>query len=189
MTDHDAQGRPAAELSDDELAQQGKQAHDTRNWVFLHGSAEQFARHTSRMLELEREYLQRFPKRTWQGSGGAPADPEATAEAWRETVRGIIGQLEALVNRPDPQPRHDGAPARDDAERSFLQRLSDAGGRMHKLEAHQTAREVSLSRAGLANLYRASPPALATDGEDRVLTDQGRAWLSGETAAPKGDLS
>jgi len=49
-------GRPAAELSDDELEQQGRNAHETRNWVFLHGTAEQFATHTARMLELEERY-------------------------------------------------------------------------------------------------------------------------------------
>jgi hypothetical protein len=74
-------GRPASELTDEELEQQGKAAHDTRNWVFLHGTAEQFATHTTRMLELEQEYLQRHPKRTWQGSGGAePADPTPVAD-------------------------------------------------------------------------------------------------------------
>ena len=67
-------GRPARELSDEELERQGKSAHDTRNWVFLHGTAEQFATHTARMLELEQEYLRRHPKRTWQGTGGAPSD-------------------------------------------------------------------------------------------------------------------
>src|SRR3954468_16798980 len=90
-------GRPATELSDEELEQQGTHAHDTRNWVFLHGSAEQFARHTSRMLELEQEYLRRHPKRTWQGTGGAPADPATTAVAWRETLTGVIRQLESLL--------------------------------------------------------------------------------------------
>jgi len=66
MTENPA-GRPAADLSDEELATQGKQLHDSRNWVFLHGSAAQFETHTTRMLELEQEYLRRFPKRTWQG--------------------------------------------------------------------------------------------------------------------------
>ena len=47
MTDDDVLGRPAAELTDEELEQQGTQAHATRNWVFLHGSAEQFARSTN----------------------------------------------------------------------------------------------------------------------------------------------
>ena len=62
----------ATELSDEELAAQGKQLHDSRNWVFLHGTAAQFETHTRRMLALEQEYLRRHPKRTWQGSGGAP---------------------------------------------------------------------------------------------------------------------
>jgi hypothetical protein len=44
-------GRPVRELSDHELEQQGRNAHDTRNWVFLNGTAEQFATHTTRMLE------------------------------------------------------------------------------------------------------------------------------------------
>jgi hypothetical protein len=78
MTDDVPTGRPAAELSDEELESQGKQLHDSRNWVFLHGSAAQFETHTQRMLELEQEYLRRFPKRTWQGSEDAerttPAD-------------------------------------------------------------------------------------------------------------------
>lgn len=69
-------GRAAGELNDAELEQQGTQAHVSRNWVFLHGTAEQFAQHTQRMLELEQEYLRRYPQRTWQGSGAAPAaDP------------------------------------------------------------------------------------------------------------------
>jgi Family of unknown function (DUF6158) len=177
MTDDDVHGRPARQLSDDELEQQGTQAHATRNWVFLHGSAEQFARHTSRMLELEREYLRRFPKRTWQGSGGASGEPEATADAWRETVRGVIGQLEALVALPDPKPGT--AATQADPAIALLQRIADAGGQLHKLEAHQAAREVGLERAAVASLYKADPPLLATQGENRVLTDAGRARLLG----------
>jgi hypothetical protein len=175
MSDNEVQGRPASELSDEELEQQGKQAHETRNWVFLHGSAEQFARHTTRMLELEQEYLRRYPKRTWQGSGGAPVDPQGTAEAWRETVRGIIKHLEALVDLPDTPPAS--AVPLTDPEAAFLQRIADAGGRLHKLEAHQAAREVSLDRARVANLYKADPPLVTTEGQDRVLTEAGRARL------------
>ena len=69
MTDKHIQGRPARELSDERLEQQDTQAHATGNWVFLHGSAEQFGRHTTRMLKLEREYARRFPKHTWQAPG------------------------------------------------------------------------------------------------------------------------
>ncbi|MGD9961217.1 DUF6158 family protein [Nocardioides sp.] len=82
--------RPAAELTDEELANQGKQLHDSRNWMFLHGSAAQFATHTARMLELEEEYLRRFPKRTWQGSGGAAeAELEPVADPVVEVLRQV----------------------------------------------------------------------------------------------------
>ena len=135
-------GRPAAELSDEELATQGKQLHDSRNWVFLHGSAAQFRTHTRRMLELEGEYLRRFPQRTWQGVEGGPPSPV------------------------------------DDPVTALLQAVADApGGRMHKLEVHQTARAVGLDRAALAELYKGDPPLLATDRQDRVITDAGRARL------------
>src|SRR4249919_2987438 len=96
-------GRPAAELTDEELETQGKQLHDSRNWVFLHGSAAQFDTHTRRMLELEQEYLQRFPKRTWQGvEGEAPPagtvgsdDPElALLQAVADAPGGRMHKLE-----------------------------------------------------------------------------------------------
>ena len=145
MTENPA-GRPAADLSDEELATQGKQLHDSRNWVFLHGSAAQFATHTARMLELEQEYLRRFPKRTWQG-----------------------------IEETEPQ-GVDG-----DTVVTLLQRVADApGGRMHKLEVHQAARLVGLDRAALAKLYTAEPKLLATEKQDRVITDAGRARLAAQ---------
>lgn len=180
MSETEVRGVPATELSDEELEQQGTHAHATRNWVFLHGSAEQFARHTTRMLELEREYLRRHPKRTWQGSGGRASDTEATAEAWRETVRGIIGQLETLVNLPDPKPQEGDGAGPADPQIAFLRRIAEAGGTLHKLEAHQEARLAGLDRASLASLYKAEPPLLVTEGENRVLTDAGRSRLDGE---------
>ncbi len=136
-------GRPASELSDEELETQGKQLHDSRNWVFLHGSAAQFETHTRRMLELEQEYLSRFPKRTWQGH---EAEGDAT---------GV-----------------------DDPVAALLQAVADAGGRMHKLEVHQLARRVGLERADLAALYKTEPRLLATERDERVLTDAGLRRLS-----------
>lgn len=136
-------GRPASELSDEELETQGKQLHDSRNWVFLHGSAAQFETHTRRMLELEQEYLSRFPKRTWQGH---------EAEAATTDV--------------------------DDPVAALLQAVADAGGRMHKLEVHQLARRVGLDRADLAALYKNEPRLLATEREERVLTEAGLRRLS-----------
>jgi hypothetical protein len=147
MTTPESQGRPVAELSDEELEQQGKNAHETRNWVFLHGTAEQYATHTSRMLDLEQEYLRRYPKRTWQGSGGAPGA---------------------------------GVPKVDDPAKALLRRVADApGGRLHKLEVHQAAREVGLDRAALARLYTGEPKLLETEHEYRVITNAGRAQLAG----------
>lgn len=176
MTTADGIGRPATELSDEELEQQGKHAHDTRNWVFLHGTAEQFATHTARMLELEQEYLRRHPKRTWQGSGGAP-DPDSDIKVLRSALRGIIAQLEGLL-----EPRSAGDSGREPVEDpavALLRRVAEApGGRMHKLEVHQAAREVGLERAALAKLYTGEPKLLATESEDRVITGEGRARVS-----------
>ena len=49
---------------------------------------------------------------------------------------------------------------------------------MDKLEVHQLARRVGLERADLAALYKAEPRMLATERDDRVLTDAGRERLS-----------
>jgi hypothetical protein len=170
-------GRPVAELSDVELEQQGAQAHATRNWVFLHGTAEQFARHTTRMLELEQEYLRRFPKRTWQGSGGAiPADVDE-ATALRSALHAIIAQLEALSIPPAHEPVVVG-PDSSDPVRSLLALIAAApSGRMHKLEVHQAARESGVDRTVLASLYTSSDPVLVADQQYRAITAAGRARL------------
>ena len=168
-------GRPARELTDDELEQQGRNAHDTRNWVFLHGTADQFATHTARMLELEQEYLRRHPKRTWQGSGGAPTD-ESQVAVLRKALLGIILQLEALLQPPRHDADHE--PAADDPVVALLREVAAAdGGRLNKLEVHQLAREVGLERAALAKLYSGDPPLLRTEKQDRVITDAGLARL------------
>ena len=132
MTDPVPTGRPAAELSDEELETQGKQLHDSRNWVFLHGSAAQFETHTQRMIALEQEYLRRFPKRTWQGLEDA-GDVVATTDV-------------------------------DDPVRALLQAVSDAGGRMHKLEVHQIAGRVRKQRGDVIHAR-----VLAMHGPERVV--------------------
>jgi hypothetical protein len=170
-------GRPVRELSDDELEQQGKAAHDTRNWVFLNGTAAQFATHTARMLELEQEYLRRHPKRTWQGSGGA-ADPASDIEVLRAALRGIVAQVQALITR-EPRSPETSAPSTTDPVLALLERVAASpNGRLHKLEVHQAAREVGLDRAALARLYTREPRLLATEHSDRVITDVGLAHLS-----------
>ena len=171
----ESQGRPASELSDEELEQQGKNAHDTRNWVFLHGTADQFATHTARMMQLEQEYLRRHPKRTWQGTGGAATD-ESQVAVLRKALLGIRVQLDALL---EPPAVPDGGDVDvDDPTSALLRRIAATEeGRMNKLEVHQLAREVGLDRAALARLYNADPPLLRTDKQDRVITDAGRARL------------
>jgi hypothetical protein len=144
-----ATGRPVRELTDEQLEAQGTQAHETRNWVFLHGSAEQFANHTQRMLALEQEYLRRHPKRTWQGSGGAATKPVNPVEQLGDPVH-------CLLTKVAKQP----------------------GGRMHKLELHQAARECRLTREVLAAMYNKENQFLVADRSDRVLTEKGREYLA-----------
>ncbi len=159
------EGRPARELSDDELEAQGTHAHATRNWVFLHGTAEQYQRHTERMLELEQEYLRRHPKRTWQGRGGDPQELDE-ASRLRLSLRGLQRQIDALLDE-EPAPQENVAdPQQVDA---LLARVAAAGGRMHKLELHQAARELGISPAALAGLYRGATPVLRPDRDQRVL--------------------
>jgi hypothetical protein len=141
---------PASELSDAELERQGVQAHATRHWVFLHGTAQQFNTHTERMLELEQEYLARHPQRTWQGSGGAghsAIDPATTKPATAQAK--LLAAFAATSN-----------------------------GSLHKLEAHQIARTVSPNARLVAALYKQDPPLLRADGDFRTITDAGRAWLA-----------
>ena len=90
-------GVPAAELSDEDLEREGTHAHETRNWVFLHGTAEQYKTHTERMLELEQEYIRRHPKRTWQGAdaGLQPGDERDYLERFAAAPDGRMHKLEA----------------------------------------------------------------------------------------------
>lgn len=172
----ETRGVPVRELSDEELERQGTYAHATRTWVMLHGTAEQFRHHTERMLELEQEYIRRHPKRTWQGveraQDAAGLDPVTRL---RLELRGLINQLDALLTDALPVSDHDtGAPDGAAASTELLRRFAAAeGGRLHKLEVHQLARELGLPPAELAELYRANPPLLRAEGDYRVLTQEG----------------
>lgn len=181
-------GVPARELSDEELERQGIQAHATRHWVFLHGTAEQFRTHTRRMLELEQEYLRRHPQRTWQGSGGADG-AQAAAIARDARIRDLIHTLTtevlALLDdtaqaAPGEAPGEDPAVARSRLLAAFA---AAPDGSLHKLEAHQIARRLAPNARLVASLYKHEPPLLRADGDQRVITDVGRAWLA-EHPAP-----
>lgn len=179
-----AYGVPASELSDAELEHQGSQAHATRNWVFLHGTSEQFRRHTERMLELEQEYLRRFPKRTWQGSGGADGEEvDLTGldvlSQIRHLTRRYSVAVETLLARVPDGTVPGAAEARSHAPvEDLLRRYAAApDGRLHKLEGHQAAREIGLAPAAVAALYKAEPPLLVAAGEYRQITPAGRARI------------
>jgi Family of unknown function (DUF6158) len=180
----DRPGVPARELSDEELERQGVHAHAMRHWVFLHGTAEQFRTHTERMLELEQEYLRRHPQRTWQGSGGEVATPSRD-DRIRDLVRTFSGAITALLDEEPPSAPADGS-SRDpeEAQAELLRRFAEApGGQLHKLEAHQIARQLAPDSHLVARLYRQDPPLLQAERDMRVLTDAGRAWLDQHTPA------
>jgi Family of unknown function (DUF6158) len=58
---HRPDGIPGRELSDAALVREVRHLHRTRHGTFLEGSEDAFETHTRRMIELEREYLRRFP--------------------------------------------------------------------------------------------------------------------------------
>ncbi|WP_198588301.1 DUF6158 family protein [Geodermatophilus chilensis] len=179
-------GVPARELSDEELERQGVHAHAMRHWVFLHGTAEQFRTHTERMLELEQEYLRRHPQRTWQGSGGGAATPSRD-DRIRDLVQTFSRAVTALLDEtPDPAAAAGNGQRRDpeEAQAALLRRFAEApGGRLHKLEAHQIARQLAPDSHLVAQLYRQDPPLLLAERDTRVLTDAGRAWLEAHSAS------
>ena len=168
----DRPGIPARELSDEELERQGVHAHAMRHWVFLHGTAEQFERHTERMLELEQEYLRRHPKRTWQGAGDDPQEVDE-ATRLRLALRGLQRQIEALLAQA-PEDVDDAVSTAGDPARvqALLDRIAANGGRMHKLEVHQAARALGVSPVVLASLYRGDGAVLRTERDERVLVDR-----------------
>ncbi|AXI81706.1 DUF6158 family protein [Peterkaempfera bronchialis] len=56
-------GIDPGQLDESVLMHELEQIHRTRHETLLHGSAEALDRHTSRMAELEEEYLRRHPER------------------------------------------------------------------------------------------------------------------------------
>jgi hypothetical protein len=51
-------------LDDEDLGRELRYLYSTREETFFHGSRQALLNHTERMLELEREYTNRFPKET-----------------------------------------------------------------------------------------------------------------------------
>jgi hypothetical protein len=63
VPDEAGDGLPASSLDDEGLLRELGSIHRTRHTTLRHGSSQALGRHTSRMDELEAEYLQRFPDR------------------------------------------------------------------------------------------------------------------------------
>ena len=57
-------GVPARELSDEDLKRELRYMWHTREGTVLHGGQQSIATHTHRMIELELEFIYRFPKQT-----------------------------------------------------------------------------------------------------------------------------
>jgi hypothetical protein len=76
MSDH-PNGIPGHDLTDDDLRRELHHLHETRHETLLGGSEDALETHTRRMLELEREFLQRFP----QESAPDPARTRAGSRA------------------------------------------------------------------------------------------------------------
>ena len=128
--------------------------------------------------ELERQGVAAHSSRHWVFLHG-------TREQYETHTRRML-QLEREYLRRHPQRTWQGTDpdARpvtdlDEAKVRLLAAFAAApGGRMNKLEAHQLARGIMPDARLVASLYKNDPPLLAVDGDDRVLTDDGRAWLA-----------
>ena len=56
-------GVDPADLSSEDLLRELHQLHATRNETLRHGSDDALANHNRRLVELESEYLRRYPQR------------------------------------------------------------------------------------------------------------------------------
>ena len=102
-----AEGVPAAELDDEALRRQLAHLHATRHDTLLGGSESAWNAHTERMLELEAEFIRRFPQ-------AAAADPRRTRAGSRReagqptTSPRSPGSADHGTGDPDRQGRQPG---------------------------------------------------------------------------------
>ena len=89
-----SEGIAAAELEDDDLRKELRSLHRTREDTFLNGSEQSLDEHTRRMMELEEEFLRRFPRetepaarRTRAGARTGRASPGTKRKPQRSTTR------------------------------------------------------------------------------------------------------
>jgi hypothetical protein len=67
-------GIPASQLSDEGLERELARLHETRHDTFMNGTEDALETHTRRMLEMEQEYLRRFPDRVQPDPGRVRAE-------------------------------------------------------------------------------------------------------------------
>jgi hypothetical protein len=79
-------GIPAHELSDADLRREVEHLHETRHDTLLGGSEDALQTHTARMLELEQEFLRRFP------ADGAPDNLRTRAGSRRAAGQPVPGR-------------------------------------------------------------------------------------------------
>jgi hypothetical protein len=79
-------GIPAHELADDDLRREVEHLHETRHDTLLGGSEDALQTHTDRMLELEQEFLRRFPR------DGAPYELRTRAGSRRAAGQPVPGR-------------------------------------------------------------------------------------------------
>lgn len=73
------EGIPGHQLSDDDLERELTHLHETRHEAVLNGTEDALEQHTRRMLELEAEFLRRFPMRAAPDPGRTRAGARARA--------------------------------------------------------------------------------------------------------------
>jgi hypothetical protein len=136
------------------------------------------------MLELEDEYLRRHPQRTWQGSGRTGSDDNTDQRRdakVRDLIHTLSSEVLALLDNAAQTPIASGVRDSKPAQAALLRAFAAApDGRLHKLEAHHVARSLAPNAALVASLYKQNPPLLRAEGDYRLITDTGRAWLSNE---------
>ena len=91
---HRYEGVAAAELEDDDLRTELHSIYRTREDTFLNGSQQSLEEHTERMMELEQEFLRRFPRetepaarRTRSGARTGRTPPGTKQKPQRSTTR------------------------------------------------------------------------------------------------------
>ena len=88
------EGVRPSDLDDGELRKELKSIYRTREDTFLNGSEQALEEHTTRMSELEREFLKRFPRET------KPAARRTRAGARRgRKVRGTKARPQSSTTR------------------------------------------------------------------------------------------